>query len=315
VSATALAPMAPADWQAGGFDFAWGGHRLFARIGGDGPALLLVHGFPTSSWDWARLWPRLQGRHRLLALDMLGFGRSDKPRGAAYSIVASADQWQEFAVAHDIAEAHVLAHDYGDSVVQELLARQAEGALPFHIASVAFLNGGLIPEAHRAIPIQRWLAGPLGPLLARLAGYGTFAAGLRRLCARPLEEDELREHWRLLRLRDGHLVLPSLLGYLRERRMHRDRWVNALAAADVPLRYVVGIEDPVSGAHMARAFRLQVPHADVVELEGTGHYPHVEDAIGVLQAVESFLGAGGVPRGRRDADALPFFDGVDRRAQ
>jgi pimeloyl-ACP methyl ester carboxylesterase len=309
-----LAPIAPADWQAGGRDFAWGGHRLFARTAGDGPALLLIHGFPTSSWDWARLWPRLQGRHRLLALDMLGFGRSDKPRDAAYSIAASADQWQDFAVGQGVTEAHVLAHDYGDSVAQELLARQAEGALPFRIASVAFLNGGLFPEAHRALLRQKLLAGPFGPLVARLSGYDAFASAMHRICGRRLDDAELAEHWRLLRLRDGHRVLPALLGYLDERREKRARWVGALQSAKVPLRFVVGTADPISGEHMARAYRAQVPNPDIVELDGVGHYPQVEDAGAVLQAVESFLGAGGAPRGRRDPESMAFFDGVDRRA-
>jgi pimeloyl-ACP methyl ester carboxylesterase len=314
VSTPAPAPIAPADWEAGGFDFAWRGHRLFARTGGDGAPLLLVHGFPTSSWDWSRLWPRLEGRHRLLAIDALGFGRSDKPRDFAYSVAASADQWQDFVVAQGATHAHVLAHDYGDSVVQELLARQLEGKLPFRIEAVAFLNGGLFPEAHRALAMQRWLAGPLGPLFARLAGYGRFAASLRRICAVPLDEEELREHWRLLRLRDGHLRLPALLGYLRERRDKRARWVGALRGDGPPLRFVVGVEDPVSGAHMARAWRAQVANASVVELPGVGHYPQIEDAAAVLHAVETFLLAGGAPRGRRDPDALAFFAGEERRA-
>jgi pimeloyl-ACP methyl ester carboxylesterase len=308
------APIAPDAWERDGTAFAWQGRRLFARTGGDGPALLLIHGFPTSSWDWARLWAPLAAGHRLLALDALGFGRSDKPRGFAYSVAATADQWQAFAQAQGVAEAHVLAHDYGDSVAQELLARQADGALPFRIASVVFLNGGLIPEAHRALPLQRALAGPFGPLLARLAGYGGFAANLRRICAQPLDEAELREHWRLLKLDDGHLVLPALLDYLRERREKRARWVGALQGGRVPLRFVCGLEDPVSGAAMARAWRALVPEADVVELAGVGHYPQVEDAPAVLQAVTDFLASGGTQAGRRDADALPFFAGKDRRA-
>jgi pimeloyl-ACP methyl ester carboxylesterase len=311
----AVLPIPPDAWEDGGQQFMWQDHRLFARIGGEGPPLLLVHGFPTSSWDWARLWPLLLSRHRLFALDALGFGRSDKPRGFAYSVRAAADQWQAFARAQGIAAAHVVAHDYGDSVAQELLARQLDGALPFRIESIVFLNGGLFPEAHRALPLQRWLAGPLGPLLARLTGYARFAAAMRRICRQPLEEVELREHWRLLRLEDGHLVLPALLGYLRERREQRERWVHAMQAADVPLRLVVGLADPVAGAAIARRYRELLPVADVVELGEVGHYPQLEDAGAVRRAIEEFIDAGGVPPGRRDPDALAFFAGEERRAQ
>jgi pimeloyl-ACP methyl ester carboxylesterase len=309
-----MAPLAPDAWAAGGQVFRWRGHDLFARVGGRGSSLLLLHGFPTSSWDWARAWPRLQGQHTLFALDMLGFGRSDKPRDFTYSVVHAAEQWAEFATGMGVTEAHVLAHDYGDSVAQELLARQVAGTLPFRIASVVFLNGGLFPEAHHPLPMQRWLAGPLGPVIARLAGYERFAANLRRICTAPLAEDELREHWRLLRLADGHLVLPKLLGYLRERRTHRERWVDALQRAGIPLRLVVGMDDPISGESIARRYRALLPVADIVELTGVGHYPQLEDPDAVVQAVEDFLASGGVPEGRRDPDALPFYAGVDRRA-
>lgn len=314
MSASDLSPVPPHVWDRSGREFEWQGHRLFVRTGGSGPALLLIHGFPTSSWDWARLWPLLEPRHRLLALDMLGFGRSAKPRGFAYSVRAAADQWQAFATAKGVEEAHVLAHDYGDSVAQELLARQAEGTLPFRIASVVFLNGGLFPEAHRALAMQKLLAGPLGPLLARLSGYSRFAAAMRRICAQPVSDLELREQWRLLRLENGHLRLPALLAYLRERRSQRARWVQALVAANVPLRFVVGMRDPVSGAAMARRYRELVPNADVVELPDVGHYPQCEDAAAVRQALEEFHDAGGAPAGRRDPDSLRFFAGVDRRS-
>jgi len=309
-----LLPVTPDAWASGGTTFAWRGHELFARVAGHGPTLLLLHGFPTSSWDWARVWPRLQPHHRLLALDMLGFGRSAKPRNFAYSVRAAADQWQDFAVAQGVTEAHVLAHDYGDSVAQELLARQAAGTLPLRIASVVFLNGGLFPEAHKPLPVQRWLAGPLGPLVARLAGYDRFAANLRRICTAPLTDEELHEHWRLLRLHGGQRVLPALLGYLRERRVQRERWVGALQSADVPLRLVIGLDDPVAGVAIARRYRALLPVADVVELAGIGHYPQIEDPEAVVQAVEDFQAAGGIPAGRRDPDALAFYAGVDRRA-
>ena len=65
-----------ADWRAGGTTLAHRGHAIFVREGGDadGEPLLLIHGFPTSSWDWEAVWPELVKRHRLLTLDMIGFG-------------------------------------------------------------------------------------------------------------------------------------------------------------------------------------------------------------------------------------------------
>lgn len=268
---------------------AYAGHGLHVVSGGAGPALWLVHGFPTSSQDWAGVWPALARRHSLHAIDMLGFGRSDKPRHFHYGIGASADQWVALAQATGVRELQVLAHDYGNTVVQELLARQNEGALGFRITGAVFLNGGLFAEATHPLPIQRLLAGPLGPLVARLSSERRFDASMRRICARPLADDWLREAWQLIGRADGRQRMPALLGYLRERRVHRRRWVDALQQAQVPLALVNGIEDPISGRSIVARWRELLPACPVVELPGVGHYPQVEAPDDVVAALETLL--------------------------
>jgi pimeloyl-ACP methyl ester carboxylesterase len=69
------------EWRQAGAFFKHKCHNIFWREGGNpsGPVLLLVHGFPTASWDWEKIWPDLAQRYRLLTLDMIGFGFSDKP--------------------------------------------------------------------------------------------------------------------------------------------------------------------------------------------------------------------------------------------
>ncbi|HEY2344537.1 MAG TPA: alpha/beta hydrolase [Xanthomonadaceae bacterium] len=264
------------------------GHRLFLRSGGQGGHLLLIHGFPTSGLDWMRLWPALACDHRLHAIDMLGFGRSDKPVDFAYSIAASADQWEALARHVGIDEAIVLAHDYGDTVAQELLARQIEGRLPFRIRAVAFLNGGLFPEAHHALAIQKLLLGPLGPLIARLSSHRRFASSMRRICALPPDEAELREHWNLLMRAGGKRVIPKLLRYIPERKANRERWVGALRSANIPLCLIDGIADPVSGVDIVSCWRKELPGKVVIELDGIGHYPQIEAPERVLAAFRDF---------------------------
>src|SRR5690554_7071103 len=149
-------------WQQSGKWFTYEGHAIFSRMAGQGEPLLLIHGFPTARWDWHRLWPMLvQGNH-LLAPDMLGFGFSDKPRHYAYSIEDQSDLIQGMLEGLGLTSVHLLAHDYGCSVAQELLAREQEGTLPFEIASVCFLNGALFPEVHSPLLIQNLLRSPLG---------------------------------------------------------------------------------------------------------------------------------------------------------
>jgi pimeloyl-ACP methyl ester carboxylesterase len=272
--------------------FPFAGHNLFAREGGEGEVLLLIHGFPTSSRDWDRVWPSLAQRFQLLAIDMLGFGQSDKPAGFGYSIAASADQWQLLVESRGISSVRLVAHDYGNTVAQELLARQLEGRLPFRIQSIAFLNGGLFPEATHPLFLQKALLGPLGPLVARLSSERNFVASMRRICALPPDAAELHEHWALLERAGGRYVLPKLIRYIRERARYRERWVGALQGANIPICLVDGIEDPISGATIVRRWRELLPSAPVFELDGVGHYPQWEAPERVLAALEEFYADG-----------------------
>jgi pimeloyl-ACP methyl ester carboxylesterase len=279
------------EWRRTATTFHHRGHAISYRIVGDGPVLLAIHGFPSASWDWAPIWPQLTSRFRVIAADMLGFGDSDKPRRYDYSIVDQASLHESLVRSLGIDRVHVLAHDYGVSVAQELLARhEARAPNALALASICFLNGGLFPEQHRPRMVQRLLASPVGFLIGRLSRKETFRRGLTDVFGprTPPSAQLVDELWTLLRHNDGQAVLHRLIGYMAERRRLRDRWVGALITSRVPRRLIDGPLDPVSGAHLAARYRELVPEADVVELPGIGHYPQVEDPRGVLRAFFEF---------------------------
>lgn len=275
------------DWQRDGRTFTYRGHEVFYRDAGSGAALLCIHGFPSASWDWHKIWPALTARFRVIAPDMLGFGLSAKPRDYDYSLRDQADLHEALLGALGIADTHVLAHDYGDSVAQELLARQHERDDGLRLRSVCLLNGGLFPESHRARFSQKLMRSPLGPLFARLASEARFSANFAEVFGPRTQPSaaELHTVWRLNQHHDGLRVMPKIIRYLDERRQQRRRWVEALQRATVPLRFVNGPEDPVSGRHMAERYRELVPNPDVVLLEGIGHYPQLEAPEAVLAAL------------------------------
>jgi pimeloyl-ACP methyl ester carboxylesterase len=256
------------------------GHRIFTRseLGSGGEALLLIHGFPTASWDWEAVWPGLAERFDVYTLDMIGFGLSAKPVDHAYSILDQADLFEAFLRERGVAAYHVLAHDYGDTVAQELLARQGEpGARP-ELRSVAFLNGGLFPETHRPVLLQRLLLSPLGPFVAKQTSRARMAANMRTIFGRETQPDEalLDAFWSLLTRENGVAVIHRLIRYMTERRAHRTRWVGALERARIPLKLIDGADDPISGRHMAARYAELVPRADITLLGRIGHYPQVE---------------------------------------
>lgn len=279
-----------ADWIDGGESRQVCGHRIFVRssVAPGKAGLLLIHGYPTASYDWHRVWPRLAERYSLLAPDLLGFGLSAKPRDTDYPIELQADICQALIEAAGNEVHHVLAHDYGDTVAQELLAREREGRL--RLASVVFLNGGLFPEAHRPRRVQTLLANPvLGPLLARMMSQSKFEATMLSISgAQPPTREELADLWSLIEREGGKLALARLISYMEQRRRHRARWVGALVESKVPRRFICGAADPISGAHLAARYRELVPGPDVVLLDTVGHYPQLEVPDRVVDEYRAF---------------------------
>lgn len=276
-------------WFAGGervrVQLAGRSFEIFARPAGSGPWLTFLHGFPTSSWDWAKVAPVLARRFRVLCFDFLGFGDSDKPRRHSYSILEQADLtealWRDFGVTDSL----LIGHDYGATVSQELLARKRAAA---HVSGVVMLNAAVYVRLARPLLAQRLLAKPvLGPLLTRGFSERMFVRSLASVFVHSPSRAELREHWRVLARRGGTVpVAPRLLRYMAERRTHVQRWESALERSDVPLRFVWGMADPRSGAHIADEIRRRIPAADLVELEGVGHYPQLEAPEAVAAAIE-----------------------------
>jgi pimeloyl-ACP methyl ester carboxylesterase len=251
--------------------------------------VLCIHGFPTASWDWHAIWGGLTQRHRVIAPDMIGFGYSAKPRDYEYSIRDQATLHEALLDQLGVRSAHVLAHDYGDTVAQELLARAGDSS--FAIRSICFLNGGLFPEIHRARAIQKLLDSPVGPLVSRLLTEQSFRRSFSAIFGpdTPPTEGELSDFWSLVAHNDGNRIAHKLIRYMRERRASRERWVGAMQSASIPLRFVNGAADPISGVHMARRYEELIPNPDVVVLDRIGHYPQVEAPQAVLDAFLDFV--------------------------
>jgi len=273
-------------WKSAGEFKTVSGRRLFlaSHDGGHKKTVLLVHGFPTFSYDWASIWETLGARYNLLAPDMLAFGFSEKPYPHKYSIHEQADLVIELTKQQGIKTCHVLAHDYGDTVVQEIMARQNHGQLPFEMTSVCFLNGGLFPETHNALTIQKLLLSPLGPLINKLTSKRAFDKSFSRVFGsgtKPTPQ-QLQEFWDVINSNGespsgGRHIFHSLITYMRDRRENRERWIEAIGNFASPVALINGSYDPVSGAHMVARFIELLGEPDFLrEYSGIGHYPQLE---------------------------------------
>jgi pimeloyl-ACP methyl ester carboxylesterase len=259
--------------------------RVFVqRLGPDGaPHVTVLHGFPSSSHDWWKVAPALADEHSLLMPDFLGFGASDKPRDHEYSIHEQADLIEELWGHEGVTSTRVIAHDYGVSVAQELLARGTATG----ITDVHFLNGGLYPELHRPEPVQTALLDPeQGPKIGPLMNEEVMINALKPTFAPGYDyEADAREVWRSMSRDDGQLNSHLLIRYIIDRRANEQRWVSALETTRVPCAFTWGMLDPVSGAHMAERIRERLPGAPFTALDDVGHWPPLEAPDRVTESV------------------------------
>ena len=269
-----------------------GGRRLFMRTAaGDGPPLLFLHGYPSSSYDWRHLLELLPGR-RAVCFDFLGFGLSEKPRDHVYSLFEQADLVEGIVKRLDADRVVLVAHDMGTSVATELLARDIDGRLPFRLLSVLLLNGSMVIERASLTTSQKVLRSRFGVVAARLSNERSFRAQFGRLFSpdHPLSPEEAADQWALLAHRGGNRILHRLTHYLHERVTHAERWHGALRNWGGELELAWGMRDPVSTGAVLDAVVGMRPHARVTRFEELGHYPQLEAPEAVAPIVARVAG-------------------------
>jgi pimeloyl-ACP methyl ester carboxylesterase len=267
-------------WQGRGQSEEFRGYSIHSfRQQGEGPLLLLLHGFPSSSYDWRLLLKEIPDRN-VLASDFLGFGLSEKPREHDYSLFWQADLTEELVRRHGNGRpVQIVAHDMGTSVANELMARDLAGRLQMEIAEIVLFNGSMVLEASSPTPAQRALRSRLGPLVARLSSERVFRHQFGSVfsAAHPLSEAEAEDQWSLVCHNGGRTLGHRLISYMDQREEHAERWHGAISDWPGELRLVWGLQDPVASAAVLAALRELRPEVPVSELTELAHYPQLED--------------------------------------
>ncbi|MCV7344294.1 alpha/beta fold hydrolase [Mycolicibacterium rhodesiae] len=265
------------------------GHRVAYRRRGSGPSVLLLHGFPTWSYDYAAVATDLARDHDVVTVDFLGYGASDKPAPHDYSVTESADIVEDLMAHLRLTSVDLIVHDYGGIVGQEIADRQLGGRLPFTVDSLTILNCGIVYSAYRPTRLQKLLNTPvLGRLIAAQISATTLRKGLAAVWGdTKLTDAEFDELWEGISRDSGHKLAHLLIRYNTERARHHRRWEAALAAWDRPLHLVWGLSDPVSGQHVLWEATRLLPQATITELAGVGHFPQTEAPDAVVAALRS----------------------------
>jgi pimeloyl-ACP methyl ester carboxylesterase len=282
------------NWKDKGNFYQKGNYKTFYFQEGKGDNLLLLHGYPSNSFEWNEIIPELTKKYRLTVLDLLGLGFSDKPQNHKYSFESQCEIIDSLLTELGIHETHIFSHDLGVSVVQELLAREKESKNSFKILSSAFMNGGLFIDVYKPRFIQRLLSQTpsfIGKLLTRFISKKAIEKSVLEVFGpntKPSQEF-LDKQWEILNYNQG-LQIAHLIGKMVfDKKYYQDRWIKAMQETSIALVYICGPADPNSGLHMAKRYQELIPNPNVILLsKNIGHWPQVEAPKEVLIAYDDF---------------------------
>jgi haloalkane dehalogenase len=266
---------------------------------GSGPPIVFVHGTPTHSYEFRHLIAALSATHRCIAPDHLGFGRSDRPADFAYTPEAHAAALGEFVDQLGLERFTLAVHDFGGPI-----------GLPLAMSEGLSGPDRTIPSrmVDRVILINTW-AWPLNddPKMARAAAFTAGAAGrllykyanasLRLIMPsaygdrRKLTKVIHRQYLDVFRDRTARvLVLHALAKALLDSRAHYQSLLDRIdRLRRRPVLIVWGMKDSAFQPYQLERWQQLLPEADVVRIDGAGHWPHEEEPALVIEAIRRFL--------------------------
>jgi pimeloyl-ACP methyl ester carboxylesterase len=255
------------------------GHRIFTVQEGRGPDLVLVHGFPSTSHDFAAALPSLTPHFRVTTWDQLGFGFSDKPAGdVSYSLLEQGRRAGEVVRALGVDRAVVVGHDMGLTVAVEMLCRHEAATLGFGMDALVLCNGSHLVELAKITALQQVLMTDDGAAdFARAFDPERFAQGLKFVWADAARtpEVDIRAITYWLALNGGLDILARIARYNLERRWYADRWRPILGRTAVPIAVVWGDRDPIAVLEIGQRL-AEMSRGPLTVLERVGHYPQME---------------------------------------
>jgi pimeloyl-ACP methyl ester carboxylesterase len=261
------------------------GYKIFVVSAGKaktkGHGVLIVHGFPGSSWDWSGVVPEVAKRTRVVVPDMVGFGRSEKPQKGTfedhYSLFKQADMYEAVAKEEGLTDVMLVIHDMGQSVGSELMKRQQEGTLPFHIRHAIVFDGSTLINLVNLLPMQtKALEAPdtLGPDM----GKDVIMKDLNDSFAdvHPASKKTLSIMADQILYNEGDRVFNRQIRYMGQRKEKLQRWTAGIINFNGPVSMFWSELDPVSVVKMAYAWKDMQPKIELHIWPDTAHWPMID---------------------------------------
>ena len=249
-------------------------------------SMVILHGYPTSSFDYYKIVPEISKHYRVIIHDHLGFGFSDKPKDVDYSLVKQADIALELWRQLDLKNIHLVAHDYGTSVATEIIARYNANELDIKIEKLILTNGSVHIELSQLRTIQKLLKHKfLGKYVAKLTNFPIFRKNMKNIYfdSSKVTDNELKEMWKLIELNGGRKIIHKLTQYINERYTYWDRWIGALKETQIPTKIIWAKNDPIAVPAIAELLAKEIPNNTLYWLENTGHFVMLENPKGWMK--------------------------------
>jgi len=265
--------------------------RLYYEETGEGPPLLLIHGLGESTFTWREIVPALAKRNRVIALDLKGFGRSDKPDDGAYSAEEQAALVARFIVARGLDGLALVGHSFGGTVA--LRTALADGiAGTARIRKIAVIGAPALPRS--TAPFLDLVKTPLIPdTFASSVSPETLARLLLReaMGGRRDASDELVQGYAA-----PYHEAAAMTAFLATARSivaedgSTDAVAKRYATLEQPTLVVWCRKDPIVPLGAGRRLAGVLRHARLTILEGCHHLPQHERPKELSARLDAFLG-------------------------
>ena len=281
------------EWKSKGKFIQVNNHRLFVIDSNNGintsqKSMVILHGYPTSSFDYYKVLPELSKNYRVILHDHLGFGFSDKPKDVNYSLVIQADIALELWCQLGLKKIFLFAHDYGTSVATEIIARYNANELDIEIEQLILTNGSIHIELSQLRTIQKLLKHKfLGKYVAKLTNFLIFKKNMKNIYfdTSKVTDNELKEMWKLIELNGGRKVIHKLTQYINERYLHWNRWIGALKETQISTKIIWAKNDPIAVPAIAKLLAKEIPNNTLYWIENTGHFLMLENPKELLELI------------------------------
>jgi haloalkane dehalogenase len=255
----------------------------------DGEVVLLVHGTPTWSFEYRHVIPLLARTRRVIAIDHLGFGLSERPREFSYTPEAHTEVMREAIEKLGLGHFALVVHDYGGPIALPIAAAEPE-----RVTSLVVLNSWMWPLTEDAELAKgaRFAGSWLGRQLYRWLNFSLrvllpYAYGDRKKLTPAVYAQYLAP---FRRPADRVLVLWALARALRASAPALGRlWDARVRLAPIPALVLWGLGDRALPPRLLERFRQAWPQARIQELAGVGHWPHEEAPAEVARVLDEFL--------------------------